>query len=804
MRLTKFITFVLGICVPCTALFAATPAGDAGKRVIERDGRKIVFHVTPGKLPAIVLDAGGGEGSSEWSTLAPELARQTGAEVITYDRAGMGGSDEALGPWSLDSATEDLAAGLQALGATHGTILVSHSLAGEIATSITGKHPDWFGGAVLVDANVPQFFTDEAVVRQEALHKSGIAALRKAPSTPETRQLLALAESFVSVSRAYHRLTWPKTVPVTVIVSEKTPFPDEADAQAWRDAQATFAHAASNRRLIIAKGSSHEVAQDRPDVILKAAAAMWRGAKATSATATRAVYDVVIRNGRVLDGSGNPWVHADVAIKDGRFVKIGLIRGRGKREIDARGLYVTPGWIDDMDQSGESLLEDGRAESKLRQGVTTAIAGEGGAPVGSAKLADYFDQLQRQGTSLNFGTFYGATQAREEVMGDVDGVPTPAQLDAERMHVAEAMRAGAMGIATALIYAPASYQKTPELVELAKVAHQYGGIYANHMRDEGEHLLEAVRESIAIGEQSGAPVEIYHLKAAYAPGWGKLMPEVGKLIDAARARGVDIAADMYPYTAGGTGLDITVPNWVWADGKEKGLKKLADPTIRAKLKKQILAGSLPGWTNLITAAGGWNHVVLVDPHSPKYDRFRFKDIATIARQLNRDPADVAWDIVLAGQPHRATALFFGMSEQDIETALRFPWTSIGSDATAVTAPQQADGHPRAFGTFPRVIAEYVRSRHVLTLPDAVRKMTSWPAARFGLFDRGLIRLGMRADVTIFDYDKIQDVATYQNPSAFPEGIDYVLVNGVVVVDHGRHNGAKPGMVLRGPGWTGAR
>ncbi|HET8611798.1 MAG TPA: alpha/beta fold hydrolase, partial [Sphingomonas sp.] len=522
MRLTKLLPFVLGIFLSCTALFAATPTGDAGTRAIERDGRKIVFHIIAGKLPAIVLDAGGGEDSTEWSTLAPQLARQTGAEIITYDRAGMGGSDEAPGPWSLDSATEDLAAGLQALGATHGAILVSHSLAGEIATSIAGMHPEWFGGAVLVDANVPPFFTDEMIARQEALHTSGIAALRKAPSTPETRQLLALAESFVSVSRAYHRLIWPKTVPVTVIVSEKTPFPDKADAQAWRDAQAAFAHAAPNRSLIIAKGSSHEVAQDRPDVILKAAAAMWRSAETASAKATGAAYDVVIRNGRVIDGSGSPWVHADVAIKDGRFVKIGLIRGRGKREIDARGLYVTPGWIDDMDQSGESLLKDGRAESKLRQGVTTAIAGEGGAPVGSAKLADYFDRLQRQGISLNFGTFYGATQAREEVMGDVDGVPTPAQLDAERAHVAEAMRAGAMGIATALIYAPASYQKTSELVELAKVAHQYGGLYANHMRDEGEHLLDAVKESIAIGEQSGAPVEIYHLKAAYAPGWGKL------------------------------------------------------------------------------------------------------------------------------------------------------------------------------------------------------------------------------------------------------------------------------------------
>ncbi|KRB83062.1 D-aminoacylase [Sphingomonas sp. Root710] len=527
-------------------------------------------------------------------------------------------------------------------------------------------------------------------------------------------------------------------------------------------------------------------------------AALRRGA---TAAATAATYDVVIRNGKVLDGSGNPWVRADVAIKGGRFVRVGHVPGHGAREIDAKGQYVTPGWIDDMDQSGDNLLEDGRAESKVMQGVTTLIAGEGGAPVESSKLSGYFDRLQQQGISVNFGTLYGASQARVEVMGDVDGLPTAEQLDKERAHVAEAMRAGAMGLGTALIYAPASYQQTPELIELAKVAHQYGGIYAHHMRDEGEKLLPAVAESIAISEQSGIPVEIYHLKAAFAPGWGKLMPAAGKLIEDARARGIDVAADMYPYTAGGTGLDITVPNWVWAEGKEKGLARLADPATRKKLKQQVKAGSLPGWTNLITASGGWNHVVLVAAYNEKYDQYKFKDMATIGRALKRDPADVAWDIVLAGAPHRPIALYFGMNEKDIETALRFPWTSIGSDATATSGEQGSDGHPRAYGTFPRIIAEYVKSRHVLTLEDAVRKMTSWPAARFKLFDRGAIRVGLRADVTVFDYDRIKDLATYQAPTTPPEGISYVLVNGAVVVDDGRHTGAKPGTVLRGQGWA---
>lgn len=519
--------------------------------------------------------------------------------------------------------------------------------------------------------------------------------------------------------------------------------------------------------------------------------------KSKSNTAAAAIYDVVIRNGRVLDGSGTPWFHADVAIKDGRFVKIGLVKGRGTREIDAKGLYVTPGWIDAMDQSGKVLLKDGRAESKLRQGVTTAIAGETGSPVGSAKLADYFDRLQRQGISLNFGTLYGATQARIEVMGDVDGVPTPAQLAEERAHVAQAMRAGALGIGTALAYAPESFQKTPELIALAKVAHQYGGIYANHMRSESKEELSALRESIEIGEQSGAPIQIFHLKVAYAPGWGIYMPAIGRLIDDARARGVDITADMYPYRAAGTGLDITVPKWVWAKGKSNGLAMLAEPAVRVKAKKDA--------AGLIASVGGWSHVVLANPYSPKYNRFRGESIASIAKQLKRDPTDVAWDIILAGQPHRASALYFAMNEEDIETALRFPWTSIGSDSAAISDMEpNISGHPRGLGTFPRVIAEYVRDRHVLTLPDAIRKMTSLPASQYRLFDRGVIRAGLRADVTIFNYNQIQDLATYKNPWAYPKGIDYVLVNGTIVIDGGHYAGTKPGMVIRGQGWTGSQ
>lgn len=520
-----------------------------------------------------------------------------------------------------------------------------------------------------------------------------------------------------------------------------------------------------------------------------------------------ASYDIVIRNGRVLDGAGNPWVRADVAIADGRFAKIGRVEGRGKREIDAQGDYVSPGWIDMMDQSGAVLLKNGLAENKLREGVTTAIAGEGGTPVPAAQIDDYFNRLQSQGISLNFGTYYSSAQARVEVMGDVAGKPTPQQMEQMKQRVAQAMRAGAMGIATALIYPPDSFQSTDDLIELARVAAGYGGIYASHMRDESAKLLDAINESIEIGEKSGIQVEIFHFKAAYSPGWGKLVPEAGQLIADARARGVSIATDMYVYTAGGTGLDITVPNWVWEGGQKKGLQLLKDPKVRARLKKEVAAGSEPGWSNLIEASGGWDHIVLANAFDPKYDAYRYKSIDFIAKQLHRDPADVAWDIVLGSQPNRAMALFFMMSEPDIETALRWPWMSIGSDAGANTAPGQMDDiglpHPRAYANFPRLIAEYVKKRHVLTLEDAIRKMTSWPATRMRLYDRGAIREGLKADVTVFNYDRIEDTATYDHPMLYPTGIDYVLVNGQLVVDQGRHTGAKPGSVLRGAGYEPA-
>ena len=512
-------------------------------------------------------------------------------------------------------------------------------------------------------------------------------------------------------------------------------------------------------------------------------------------------YDVVIRNGRVLDGDGNPWILADVAIKDGRFAKVGRIEGKGKLELDAKGRYVSPGWIDVMDQSGAVLPKNGLAENKLREGVTTAIAGEGGTPVPAEGVDEYFRGLETSGISINFGSYFSETQARIAVLKYVNREPTAPELDQMKAIMETAMRGGAMGMTTALIYPPSSYAKTPELIAVAKSAAKYGGIYASHIRGEGAEMVQAVDEAIEIGEKAGLPVEVFHLKAAYQPGWGTLMKEAGRHIDAARSRGLDVAADLYLYTAGGTGLEATIPSWAHEGGDQALKERLASPEIRTRLKQEIKTGS-PGWWNIIEAAGGWDGVVLANARNAENAKYVGKSMTQIAKAMGKDPADAAFDLVAAGDG-RVTAIYHMMSEPDIETALRFPWTSIGSDsgASAEAAGDDAIGlpHPRAYGNFPRLIAKYVRERHVLTLEEAIRKMTSWPATRLRLEGRGSIREGLWADAVVFDYDKVQDRSTYEQPTLYPEGIDYVLVNGQVVIDRGKHTGAKPGKVLYGPG-----
>lgn len=515
----------------------------------------------------------------------------------------------------------------------------------------------------------------------------------------------------------------------------------------------------------------------------------------------RPEYDVVIRNGRVLDGSGNPWVNADVAIRDGKFVAIGRVLGRGEREIDARGLYVSPGWIDMMDQSGGVLLRNGRAETKLLQGVTTTIAGEGGFPVPASGIAGYFATLERQGISINFGSYYSETQARVAVLGQSARKPTTDELTRMKASMDTAMRAGARGMTTALIYPPSSYATTDELAEVAKVAAQYGGLYASHMRGEGAEVVQSVRELIEISERAGLPGEIFHLKAAYKPGWGILMDSVRQVVEAARARGVEVAADMYVYTAGGTGLEATIPSWAFEGGTDSLRARLMNPAIRNRLKGEVKTGS-PGWWNIIEAAGGWNGVVLANARNPEYAKYIGKSVTEIAKEEGKSEPDAAWDIVLAGNG-RVTAIYHMMSEQDIETALRFPWTSIGSDAGAALTLTAGDDiglpHPRAYGNHPRVIARYVRDKHVLSLEEAVRKMTSWPAARMRLANRGSIKEGNWADVVVFDYNTIQDRATYERPMELPAGISYVLVNGAITIENGAHTGARAGKVLYGPG-----
>jgi N-acyl-D-amino-acid deacylase len=514
-------------------------------------------------------------------------------------------------------------------------------------------------------------------------------------------------------------------------------------------------------------------------------------------------YDIVIRGGRVLDGAGNPCIFADVAIKDGHFVKIGKIDGIAKTEIDARGRYVSPGWIDMMDQSGPVLPKNGLAENKLMEGVTTAIGGEGGTPVQPDKMRDYWAMLEKNGISLNFGTYFSETQARVAVLNYDARKPDEEELAKMKGILETAMENGAMGMTTALIYPPSSYATTDELIEMAKVAAKYGGIYASHMRGEGKELVQSMDELIEIAEKGGLPGEVFHFKAAYSPGWGKLMREAGRHVEAARARGVDVAADLYVYTAGGTGLEATIPSWAHEGGMAQLLKRLADPAIRARLKKEIRKGS-PGWWNIVAASGGWKNIILVNAQNSENAKYQGRSIAAVAKELKKDPADTAFDLVAQGTQGRVLALYYMMSEQDIDTALRFPWTSIGSDAGTALVPGGDDAlglpHPRSYGNFPRVIARYVREQHVLSLEDAIRKMTSWPATRMRITDRGVIREGLWADAVIFDFDKIQDRSTYEKPDLPPDGIDYVLVNGVVVVDHGRHNGARPGKVLYGPGY----
>lgn len=533
-------------------------------------------------------------------------------------------------------------------------------------------------------------------------------------------------------------------------------------------------------------------------------------------------YDVIIKNGHIMDGSGNPWVSGDIGIRGERIARIGNLRDeKAKRIIDARGLVVAPGFIDMLGQSEMALLIDNRSLSKLSQGITTEITGEGQsiAPQDALTLASlqpeldqyhlkvdwttldgYFSRLEKNGTPLNLGTYVGAAQVREAVIGDVDRVPKPEDLERMKALVAEAMQQGAFGISTALIYPPGHYAKTEELIELAKVVSQYGGIYATHMRSEGQTETEAVREALRIGSEAHLPVEIFHLKVIGKPRWGS-MPKIVGMIQAARDSGQDVSADMYPYVAGGTALASSLPPWVADGGVPKLLERLRDPAIRSKIKGEM-ASEHPNWENLYLGSGGASGIILSGIENPDFKQYNGKTLAQFAQAQTKEPLDALMDLVIADKAQTG-AIYFIASEDDLRYGLKQPWTSIGLDASeeSLDGPLfDPHGHPRAFGSMPRFLGHYVRDEHLLPLEQAIRKITSLPAQRERLRDRGLLKEGFFADITIFDPETIIDKATYENPAQLSQGITYVFVNGSLEYEDGKLTGTTAGKVLRGPGW----
>ena len=549
--------------------------------------------------------------------------------------------------------------------------------------------------------------------------------------------------------------------------------------------------------------------------------ASWAPAQSTRTRNTEE-YDVVIRHGHVLDGTGGPWYEADIAIRGDRIVAIGKLDGaRAKKEIDATGRIVCPGFIDMLGQSETALLIDNRSLSKLSQGITTEITGEGGsiAPQNEKTLAPqkqfldkyrltidwttldgYFQRLEKNGTPINLATYVGAAQVREAVIGDEDRAPTAAELEQMKSLVARAMQDGAMGLSTALIYPPGHYAKTDELIALAKVAAQYGGIYATHMRSEGASEMDALEEAIRIGREGGLPVEVFHLKVVGQSRWGSMSKVVEK-IEAARASGLDIRADQYPYVAGGTALASSLPPWMADGGATKLLGRLRDPAIRARIKSELVEDHL-NWENLYHDSGGGSGVVIsgvVNPELKKYDGLT---IEQMAKAQGKAELDALLDFILADDGQTG-AIYFIASEKDLVYGLKQPWTSIGLDGNEVSLDGpifEAHNHPRAYGSMPRFLGRYVRDQRVMPLEEAIRKITSMPAQREHLANRGLIKTGFYADVTVFDPATIIDRATYENPAQLSEGVDYVFVNGQLEYDHGKLTPAKAGRALRGLGW----
>jgi len=532
-------------------------------------------------------------------------------------------------------------------------------------------------------------------------------------------------------------------------------------------------------------------------------------------------YDIVITNGHIIDGTGSPWYSGDIGIRNGRIASIGnLSTAERKRTIDAAGKVVAPGFIDMLGQSELTILVDPRLPSKIYQGITTEVTGEGGsiAPLNDAIIKadhaaydyykitpdwhtfrDYFTRIEKQGMGINLASYVGATQVRRMILGEDDKQPTPEQLEQMKSLVRDAMKDGAVGVSTSLEYAPAPYAKTDELIALAGEAGKFGGIYATHMRNESDSVLEALDEALRIGREAHLPVEIWHIKVAGTANWGR-MPELVAKISAARAAGDDVSADTYAYTAWSNDFSAFIPPWAHDGGTAKLVERLKDPTTRARIRKDMLSSST-AWDNEWQEIPGPDAVLITQVLNPELKPMQGKRLSEIAKMWNKEPMEALFDFLIA-DPNSSVAVF-GMSQPDVTLALQQPWVAVDNDSEG-TSPEgllgQAHPHPRAYGTFPRILKKYVREEKALTLEDAIRKFSALPAQRMRFTDRGVLKQGMWADIVVFDPATIRDRATFEDPNQLSDGMQYVLVNGIPVVDDGKMSGALPGKVLRGPAY----
>jgi N-acyl-D-amino-acid deacylase len=532
-------------------------------------------------------------------------------------------------------------------------------------------------------------------------------------------------------------------------------------------------------------------------------------------------FDIVIVNGHIIDGTGSPWYSGQIGIRAGKIAAIGVLDAAPRKQtIDAAGKIVAPGFIDMLGQSEMTILVDPRLPSKIYQGITTEVTGEGNsaAPVNAAMLAadragyehlkitpdwtdfrSYFARLERQGMGINIASYVGETSVRRMILGDADVQPTPVQLDQMKTLVDQAMEQGAVGLSTALQYAPAPYAKTPELVALAGEAGKFGGIYATHMRSEGDAVLEAIDEAVTIGREGHLPVEIWHLKAAGKANWGR-MPQLIARIDEARNSGVDVTANTYAYTAWFNTFSAFIPPWAHDGGDAQLIARLKDPATRAKIRADMLSPK-SDWDNEWQEIPGPEAIQIAVVQNSELRPLQGKRLSEVAKLWNEDPIDALCDILIKDQAFTEVAVF-GMDEPDVVLALKQPWVSIDNDSQG-TSPDGLLGtehpHPRAYGTFPRILRKYVREDHALTLEDAIRKFSALPAQRMRFIDRGVLKQNMAADIVIFDPATIRDLATFEQPNQLSKGMEYVLVNGVPVVAAGKMTGVLPGKVLRGPG-----